>query len=557
MFLKFDIDSCKDCYSCLRHCPVKAIDFTNNKAEIIEDQCILCGECVNVCPQNAKQVFSDIDNVKELIERNPQKVALIVAPSFIANFPVENFASFSEGCKKLGFAYVEEVALGASYVTKEYQRLLDEGKYKVLISSCCPASIDYLRMCFPEAIKYLAPVITPMVATARILKKELGKDIKVVFVGPCIAKKKEADKFKEVDFALTFEEIQQMFEEKNIVFSNISENENSYNEARYYPINRGIIKSFGNNLPAKYDSISIEGEKQIKETLENIEDLDHLFIEMNMCVGGCINGPCKSSKSSPVKDNAKVRDYVKKNTSLHSFKPVAQIDLACSFTPLKTNKKMPTEEEIKKILARIFKFKKEDEINCGACGYATCREKAIAVYNGFADPEFCMPYLKNKAESISNEIIEHTPNGIITINHEGYILDINSRAIEYLSLTENVVGKFSQDVLDLPELMISLLEERSIPSVIVYFEKKNMYFDVSITYVKDQKIAFAIYKDVTAETLNDEKMKSLRQEMIKVTDEVINQQMMAVQEIASLLGESTAKAKVALINFKNTLKEDE
>ena len=167
-----------------------------------------------------------------------------------------------------------------------------------------------------------------------------------------------------------------------------------------------------------------------------------------------------------------------------------------------------------------------------------------------------MPYLKNKAESISNEIIEHTPNGIICVNQEGYILDINSRAVEYLNVENDVVGKYYQDVFDLPELLVALDEEKNINSVIVYEDKKNMYFDVSITYVKDQKMAFAIYKDVTLETLNDEKMKTLRQEMISVTDEVINQQMAAVQEIASLLGESTAKAKIALINFKNTLKED-
>lgn len=555
MFLKFDIDSCKDCYSCLRHCPVKAIDFTNNKAEIIEEQCILCGECVHVCPQNAKKVYSDVDNVKKLIKEN-DNVALIVAPSFISNFNVDNFLSFAESCKKLGFKYVEEVALGAKYVTKEYKRLLDEGKYKVLISSCCPASNDFLRMCYPDAIKYLAPVITPMIATARILKRKYDENLKIVFVGPCIAKKKEALNYPEVEYALTFEEIQTMFNEKNINFEHIESINHETNLARFYPINRGIIKSFGETLLANYDSLSIDGGNELRQTLANIEELDHVFIEMNMCEGGCINGPCKISTSSPIKANAVLRSYVKKNVDKIQNEDDYNIDLTCKFTPIITNKKIPTEEEIRKILERIFKFKKEDEINCGACGYPTCREKAIAVFNGTADSEFCMPYLKNKAESISNEIIEHTPNGIICVNQEGYILDINSRAVEYLNVENDVVGKFYQEVFDLPELLVALDEEKNINSVIVYDEKKNMYFDVSITYVKDQKMAFAIYKDVTLETLNEEKMKSLRQEMISVTDEVINQQMAAVQEIASLLGESTAKAKIALINFKNTLKDD-
>ena len=312
MFLKFDIDSCKDCYSCLRHCPVKAIDFTNNKAEIIEEQCILCGECVHVCPQNAKKVYSDVDNVKKLIKEN-DNVALIVAPSFISNFNVDNFLSFAESCKKLGFKYVEEVALGAKYVTKEYKRLLDEGKYKVLISSCCPASNDFLRMCYPNAIKYLAPVITPMIATARILKQKYDENLKIVFVGPCIAKKKEALNYPEVEYALTFEEIQTMFNEKNINFEHIESINHETNLARFYPINRGIIKSFGETLPANYDSLSIDGGNELRQTLANIEELDHVFIEMNMCEGGCINGPCKISTSSPIKANAVLRSYVKKN----------------------------------------------------------------------------------------------------------------------------------------------------------------------------------------------------------------------------------------------------
>ena len=194
--------------------------------------------------------------------------------------------------------------------------------------------------------------------------------------------------------------------------------------------------------------------------------------------------------------------------------------------------------------------------NCGACGYKTCREKAIAIYNGLTDPEFCMPYLKNKAESISNEIIKHTPNGIITVNNKGTIIDINERACEYLCVDKSIVGAFYQQYIDLSELLICIEKQENLKSLIYYNEKNDKYFDVSITVVKEHNYAFAIYKDVTEITLSDEKMKQLRKEMIKVTDEVINEQMRAVQEIASLLGDSTAKAKVALVNFKNTLKDE-
>lgn len=553
-YLKFDIDSCSDCYSCLRNCPVKSIKFVNNKAVIIEDQCILCGKCVNVCPRSAKKVVSDIDNVKELINKYPGKVALSVAPSFISNFEVTSFESFKNACKKLGFFYVEETARGASYVTKEYAKLLDSGKYSALITTSCPSVVTFIRLYKPSAIKYMAPVVSPMVAHGRILKSEFGQDIHVVFVGPCIAKKKEAIESDSIDCALTFEELDTMLKEKNICFKNLEDSGVKYNLARYYPINRGIIKSFGDNLNQNFDTLTADGASEIRGVLDNIDELDHILIETNMCNGGCVNGPAKISNRTEMKDNIIVRHFVKESKSSFDDSPL-NIDLGTVFTPLKHPYKMPTEEQIKKVLAHIFKYRKEDEINCGACGYPTCRAKAIAVLNGLADPEYCMPYLKNKAESISNEIIQHTPNGIITINKDGILIDANERSFEYLDINKNAVGHFYQENIDLPELLIAMDEERNMDSFIVFNEKKNMYFDVSITVVKEHGVAFAIYKDVTQETLNDEKIKLLRKEMIDVTDKVINKQMAAVQEIASLLGESTAEAKIALVNFKNSLKD--
>lgn len=555
-YLKFDTKSCKDCYSCLRNCPVRSIKFVNQKPQIVSDLCILCGHCVNGCPQNAKQVISNIDEVKRLIKENPGKVALSVAPSFIANYDVETFASFKKACMDLGFSIIEETARGAYYVSKEYGKLLSSGNYPVLITSACPASVTYLCMHYPEAIKYLSPVVSPMVAHARILKKEHGEDLKVVFVGPCIAKKKEAKESKDLECALTFEELLEMLNEANIKFEKIDD-EPGYNPARYYPINRGVLKSFGLYVNKDYDSIAIDGIDSIKEALSSIDQMDHVFFEMNMCSGGCINGPVKITQDSTMKSNTVVRKYARKNKGDFVEEELPfEVDLSCEYLPIKNPSKIPTEEDIQKILKRIFKYRKEDELNCGACGYNTCREKAFAVFNEMADPEFCMPYLKNKAESISNEIIKHTPNGIITVNKEGILVDANERSFEYLQIDKRAVGCFYQDYIDLPELMIALEEENNIDSIIVYNEKNNMYFDVSITMVKEHELAFAIYKDVTQETLNDEKMKNLRKEMVEVTDRVINKQMAAVQEIASLLGESTAEAKVALVNFKNSLKDE-
>lgn len=555
-YLKFELDSCQDCYSCLRNCPTKAIRFINDKAEIIEDQCVLCGHCVNVCPQNAKKVISNIEDVRNLIKNNKDKVALSVAPSFISNFDLNSFASFVDVAKKMGFKYVEETAIGAYYVTKEYDRLMKSGKYKSLITSCCPAAVTYLCQNYPNAIKYLAPVVSPMIAHAMIMKKEYGDDIHVVFVGPCIAKKKEGTLSEYIDYVLTFEEFAQMMNEDNLQFEDISDEQLSNNLGRYYPISRGIIKSFNQDQGPMFDSISIDGIEEINDVLENIDELDSIFIEMNMCKGGCINGPCKTSTKPRTKDNTIVRNFVKRQGGANFVEQDYNLDFSCEYKMIPNHMKIPTEEQIRKILSNIFIYKKEDEINCGACGYNTCREKAIAVFNGLADKEFCMPYLKNRAESISNEIIRHTPNGIITVNKYGIIVDANESAFEYLKTDKRCVGHFYQEYVALPELLEALESGNNLRSTVVYLEQSDMYCDVSITVIKEHGLAFAIFKDVTQVTLNEEKMRALRHEMINVTDEVINKQMAAVQEIASLLGESTAQAKVALVKFKNSLKDD-
>jgi len=555
-YLKFDIESCKDCYSCLRNCPVKAITFKDDKAVILENECILCGHCVNVCPQNAKKIVSDLEKVKSLIKNYPNKVALSVAPSFISNFDVSSFDEFRNYMRKLGFSIVEETAVGAYFVTKEYEKLLNTNKYSNFITTACPAAVDFIRTRFPNAIKYLAPVVSPMVAHGKMIKKEHGEDIHVVFVGPCIAKKKEANESGVIDAALTFEELQIWLEEEKIIFNNNIDilQTKTNNLARYYPIQRGIIKSFEKEIDGYY-TISVDDTNEIIDLLENIEELDHIFIEINMCSGGCINGPAKISKRSKVQDNQIIRKYVKDSLSSDSLKSI-DVDLHSSFSPIESLYKIPSEEEIRKILSKISKYKKEDELNCGACGYRTCREKAIAVYNGLAKVEYCLPYLKAKAESISNEIIQNSPNGIISIDEEGTLIFANQRAYDYLQINKDRIGHNYQESIELPELLVAILEGNNISSIIVYNDRNNMYFDVSITVVKEHKVAFAIYKDVTQEVLNDEKMKNLRNQMIEVTNQVINKQMAAVQEIASLLGESTAEAKIALVNFKNSLKDE-
>ncbi len=240
-YLNFNSSNCRNCYKCLRECPVKAISVLDDKAQINEELCILCGHCVGSCRFNAKVVASDIAKVRDLISR--KKVYVSLAPSFISSFDVKGFAAMEKALKALGFESVEETAVGAAAVTDEYKKLLEGGKYRNLIASACPATVRLISQYYPDALPFLAPVDSPMVAHARQLKKAY-KNCAVVFVGPCLAKKREAAESGIIDAVLTFEELEAMLAEAKITPDPSLEDDKDALRARYYPINRGIIKSF-------------------------------------------------------------------------------------------------------------------------------------------------------------------------------------------------------------------------------------------------------------------------------------------------------------------------
>ena len=310
-YLDFKEAKCKNCYKCLKNCPVKAIKIEDNQAKVIEDRCILCGNCTLICPQNAKNVHSELEEVKALLKNN--KVIASVAPSFISNFELNNFETINEALKEVGFFFAEETARGAKLVTEKYSELLKEKKYKNFITSCCPAVNTMISLYYPDALKYLAPVDSPAIAHAKLLKEEYP-DCKIVFVGPCIAKKRECKESGIIDGVLTFEEVAKLFEENNIELKDENEEADvSWNKARFYPISRGVIKSF-DRLNTNYEFIAVDGVDRCKETLEKIDELDHVFLELNACEHSCINGPCSLKRNeNSIIANSKVRKYVKKN----------------------------------------------------------------------------------------------------------------------------------------------------------------------------------------------------------------------------------------------------
>ena len=561
-YLDFKDARCKDCYKCLRECPVKAIKVVDHHAKIIESRCILCGHCTEVCPQNAKSVHTERQEVEKLLKTG--KAVASVAPSFVSSFDLQDFNVMKLALGRLGFADAEETSIGAREVTAQYKRLLEEGTFKNFITSCCPAVNTMIELYYPKALAYLAPVDTPMIAHAKMIRKK-RPDAKVVFIGPCIAKKREAHESGVVDGVLTFEDLAAMFEDKGIVLSEIahipSKPAGGVNRAKYYPISRGIIKSFENYIDG-YEFVAVDGAEKCKEVLENIESLSGMFIEMNSCDSACVNGPCSLAlKAGALKANADIRKYVSRDLAENGSAPyeeVKGIDFTCVHERKRTEDFIPTDRQIAEILAKTGKTRPEDMLNCGACGYNTCYEKAWAVANGYANIDMCVPYMRERAESMSYEIIQTSPNGIVLLDTDLNILEINGKAKELLGIKErDVKGRGIFHYFNPTEFVLAQNDNKSVHNKKVYIEKTGSYIELTIIVMKDNKGTYAVMKDITQETKSEEQLDKVKLETLATTDEVIKKQMRVAQEIASLLGETTAETKVALLKLKKTLQGEE
>lgn len=555
-YLDFTGSRCRDCYKCLRECPVKAIKFVDHEARIITDRCILCGKCTVVCPQNAKRVHSETGDVEALLASGKPVIAS-VAPSFVSAFGVKDFAVMGIALGKLGFKMAEETAVGANIVTAEYEKLLETGEYKNFITSACPAINRMIQLYYPKALKYLAPVASPMVAHARLLKKRY-REAEIVFIGPCIAKKREGRESGLISAVLTFTELKTLFDEKGIDLNAIAAipvNEDIKNRSKYYPISRGIIKSF-NRLPQNYEYVAVDGVKRSFDVLEDIDKLEGMFIEINCCEYACINGPATIKNQGSLKANEDVRRYAQ--DSLKGGEPgyidPMGVDYAEGHPRISLGNVVPSERDIRAVLAKTGKFKPEDELNCGACGYPTCREKAIAVLNGNADLDMCIPYMRKRAESMSYEIIQNSPNGIIMMDYDLKISESNSLARKLLGINlDDPKGTYLYESINAAEFFQAVSGGKDVHKQKIYIEESKRYVDMNIILLPEHKTLFAVLKDVTDAVEYSKELDEVREKTLETTDAVIKKQMRVAQEIASLLGETTAETKVALLKLKNTL----
>ena len=405
-------DRCRVCFTCVRECPVKAIKIINGQAEVLNDRCIGCGNCVKVCSQGAKIPMRSVDGVNELL-KSKSKIAACIAPSFPAEFEeIPDHKMLVGMIRKLGFDYVTEVSFGADIVAREYEKMIKNSDYEGDISSDCPAIVYFIRHYHPDMVSYLAPIASPMVAMTRVMKKKHGDDLKVVFIGPCFAKKAESD---EVDEVLTYRELRDMFDMFNIRPENTEPSDFDpphSGKGAIFPISRGLYYTANNQEVIPEERVIIaEGRVNYKEAIKEFEEgfirNKHLML---LCCEGCIMGPGTAPGGKRFARSNAVGEYVGKKLQHidkeaweRNVEEYGQLDLSQSFTPEDRRLPPPSNEDVLAALHSMGKFSPQEHLNCGACGYDTCVDHAGAIVKGLAETEMCLPYAIEKLhDSINN-----------------------------------------------------------------------------------------------------------------------------------------------------------
>ena len=560
---------CRHCYKCVRNCEVKAIMVKDGRAEIMPDNCILCGRCLQICPQSAKTLVSDLGRVKDMIEAG-EKVVVSIAPSYMGLLKYHTIGQVRCALMRLGFTDVRETAEGAALVTAEYARLLSEGTMENIISTCCPSVNALIEKYYPQLIPYLAPVVSPMIAHGRMIKQKLGSDTKVVFLGPCIAKKQEALDPRHadcVDAVLNFNDISRWLNEEDIVIEDCEDTPFERLDPRVnrlYPVTSGVINSVmvTEEKQDKYRKFYVHGESNCIDLCQSMVrgEITGCFIEMNMCSGGCIKGPTVNDKSiSRFKVKLDMEERISRDPVPEAeTKPLLEeVSLHKVFLDRTPKDPVPSEEEIRDILEKTGKVRPDDELNCGACGYPTCREKAIAVYQKKAELDMCIPFMYEKSKSFANLVMETSPNVVL-------IVDADMKLLEYSAVGEKYFGKtraealqmYLYEFIDPSDFQWVFDTHQNIHGKKVHYPEFKLDTLQNIVYIPEQNVVLATFIDITKEEEQARLEYERKLDTIDLAQKVIHKQMMVAQEIAGLLGETTAETKTTLTKLCRSLLED-
>jgi iron only hydrogenase large subunit-like protein/uncharacterized Fe-S cluster-containing protein len=557
-----DRAQCRDCYRCVRNCHVKAVKVQAQQAEVVAERCIVCGRCVLECPQQAKRVRDDLVAVKSMIAAG-RRVIASVAPSAPAFFHASSFAEIRVLLQRLGFADAAETAIGADVVGGEYRRILGSLPLDAppLVATACPAVVALVEIYYPDLVPQLAPVVSPMIAHARILKAASEDEIRVVFIGPCIAKKREMtddDVAGSVDAALSFVELAAWMGESGLAPSpRTMSDEGEPLTARLFPVEGGLLKTARLTTDVlATDVLAASGLDNCEEILDAIQagEIHARIVELMTCQGGCVNGPRMPKGESTYARREWIIGFARQPEPSRCDTATA-VDLTRGFADRGLRLPPIAEDIIRQVLARIEKYSPDDELNCSACGYNSCQAKAEATHRGMAEEGMCVPFMRSRAESLANVVMDVVPSAVVVVDNDLVIQEVSPSA--ELLLGEAKTALLGRALAEFAPVGTFKDVRGSGKSVL---GRKTLYRDDLIVRefvvpVEHSNLIVGIIEDVTRDDQQQHELDRIRSATIRQAQEVIDKQIRVAHEIASLLGETTAETKVQLTRMIGVIGE--
>ncbi len=565
---------CQDCYKCVRQCPVKAIKVENGHAIIMPDLCVICGRCVINCPSKAKKLRDDLPRAKHFIAMK-DTVIVSLAPSFASEFSNCTATQLIAAIKKLGFYGVSETAIGADIVSAQIAKDLEDSvqnkiEQKLFLSSACPTTVEYIKHEMSEFTPFITDRASPLLAHARYLKKEFGNEITVVFIGPCMAKKREADVFEEIDLAISFADLRNWFIEEGIDPSRMPlENKDaSFIPCRaakgtLYPIDGGMIESMKSYSDLQgVQLMSVAGVDEFHSTLKGLDKenlCEPLFIELLACPGGCINGPATTGKRSTAIKRVNLVSYANTAEKMLCSEEIAKAKLLTGTVPVQFIKMESIDEkEIQRGLRSVGKYSKADELNCAGCGYDTCREFVQAMLEKRAEKTMCVSYMKKLAQKKANGLVQAIPSGVVIVDKNIEIVECNKNFATLMgediaSMYEAKPGLEGADLTKIVEFhrFFEDVLSKNGPDVIEREVRTNKkIFHVSVFVIEKEEIAGGVIEDITAPQIQ-------KKRIVNQAQKVITKNLSVVQKIAFLLGENAAETESMLNSIIDSFSDDE
>lgn len=573
---------CVSCGRCLRKCEVKAIRMTEAGAQIDDSLCINCARCLTACPHGAMLYMSDLSKVEGMLERK-QRIVASISPELGYTYFELSMRHLVAALKDIGFLAVHEAAeanavqsdLLAELAKRMFDRSLTRAtkeefhKTNIIISDC-PAVANWIEIYYPELIPQMAPIATNAIAHGRYLKRLYGNDVKVVHISSCVAMKNEANKDKNkgaLDAVLTMKELQKLFTYMKVDPKNcipVPADNPNLGADRLYPMKDGMIQSLEQNEKypkGAFYTISANGTHSVKRVLEDLMAgvYNKCMVELRLCTDGCVNGPGKAAGASPTRTALRLKQN--STTGRYSKDYIREVrekmDSRNSFEDRKPDLPIPSQEEMDAIISQMGVISRKHELDCGACGYPYCFAHATAIYQGRSTVDHCIQYLHKKANSLANVVMDNSPNMVLVVDKELVIQECSSICQRIFGVTrDEIIGHDIIEFMDDTDFEWAIQNKSNLKYKTVELVGYNKYVQQNITYLPDTESLLIILIDITERKNLEAEQRAKNEEIVAMTQKIVDKQMMVAQTIAGLLGESTAETKLALINLSKTLLQE-